>query len=216
MVHYFGRFKNYSKFPIIDGVGKPYNLLYCTPPKSGTTSWMQGVAVLKDKNDGIDRRPDDYVPRQLFNMHTKDAFNPYQYINDRPEKFQNVENWTKIVAVRNPLTRLYSAWKDKSRTFRFENGTVDWEKAIAETTWAWGTENMKKQEKSKLLSKALKSHDAEFDPKLFGIDKFEDRDSNFFIVLKIYGNCFIRSLVQADGGIRKCSSKSTQNFIRTA
>ena len=139
---------------------------------------MQGVAVLKDRINGDHRRPESYVPRELFNMKTKDSFNPYQYKNNLLAKFKNVENWTKVTAVRNPFSRLYSAWKDKSRTFRFENGTVNWEKAIAETTWVWGTDKMKKGQRSKLLSERLKAHDIEFDPTVFGIDQFEDWDFN--------------------------------------
>ena len=153
-------------------------MLYCTPPKSGTTSWQRGVAVLKDFVKGIQRKPEDYVPRQLFHMRWGHALNPYTFKYKRPKRYSNVQNWTKIVVGRNPLDRLLSAWKDKSRTFRFENGTVNWEKAIAETTWVWGTDKMKKGQKSKLLSERLKAHDLEFDPTVFGIDRFEDRDFN--------------------------------------
>ena len=104
----------------------------------------------------------------------KDSCNPYQYKNSQ-SKCKNVKNRTKIIAVRDPLSRLYSALKDKSRTFRFENGTVDWEKAATETTWGWGTDNWTKKEKSKLLHERVQSHDREFDPTIYGIDKFEAR-----------------------------------------
>ena len=120
---------NKLQYGIIDGVGAPFNLLYCTPPKSGTTSWQRGVAVLKDFVKGIQRKPEDYVPRQLFDMRWGHALNPYTFKYKRPKRYSNVQNWTKIVVGRNPLDRLLSAWKDKSRTFRFENGTVNWEKA---------------------------------------------------------------------------------------
>ena len=75
------------------------------------------------------RKPEDYVPRQLFTLRDKNAFNPYTFKHSLPKRFSNVANWTKIVVSRNPFDRLYSAWKDKSRTFRFENGTVNWDKA---------------------------------------------------------------------------------------
>ena len=136
---------------------------------------MRGVAVLKDRISGTNHRPEDYVPRQLFQIRKEDSFNPYNYQTKITEINSNFTVWTKITAVRNPFDRLYSAWKDKSRTFRFENGKVNWDKAIAETTWAWGTEKMTEREKSKILKNALKSHDKEFDPKRFGIDQFEDR-----------------------------------------
>ena len=142
---------------------------------------MRGVAVLKDRISGTNHRPEDYVPRQLFHMRKEDSFNPYNYQTKITESNSKFINWTKITAVRNPMDRLYSAWKDKSRTFRFENGKVNWEKAIAETTWAWGTEKMTEREKSKILKNALKQHDIEFDPKRFGIDQFEESDYPLFI-----------------------------------
>ena len=120
---------NKLQYGIIDGVGAPFNLLYCTPPKSGTTSWQRGVAVLKDFVKGIQRKPEDYVPRQLFDLRWGHALNPYTYKYHLPKRYSKGQNWTKIVVGRNPLERLLSAWKDKSRTFRFENGTVDWDKA---------------------------------------------------------------------------------------
>ena len=120
---------NKLQYGIIDGVGAPFNLLYCTPPKSGTTSWQRGVAVLKDFVKGIKRKPEDYVPRQLFDLRWGHALNPYTYKYHLPKRYSKGQNWTKIVVGRNPLERLLSAWKDKSRTFRFENGTVDWDKA---------------------------------------------------------------------------------------
>ena len=124
-------------------MGDPFNLIYCTPPKSGTTNWQRGVAVLKDFAKGLKgRKPDDYMPRQLFKSRRDTVFNPYTFKYNLPKRYSKSENWTKIVVGRNPFDRLYSAWKDKSRTFRFENGTINWEKAIAETTWSWGTANM--------------------------------------------------------------------------
>ena len=137
---------------------------------------MRGVAVLKDRISGTNHRPEDYVPRQLFQIRKEDSFNPYNYQTKITGTNPNFINWTKITAVRNPFDRLYSAWKDKSRTFRFENGKVNWDKAIAESTWAWGTEKMTEREKSKILKNALKSHDKEFDPKRFGINQFEESD----------------------------------------
>ena len=158
-------------------------MLTCTPPKSGTTSWIRGLAVLKDRIKGIYRRPEDYNPRELFYRQAKSSFNPYNL-----QTRITGADWTKITAVRNPLERLYSAWKDKSRTFRFENGEVNWEKAIAETPWAWGTEHMTEHEKMKILKEALKSHDQEFDSKRIGIAQFEDRDSTLLGPLRALEN----------------------------
>ena len=141
---------NPTQYPVIDGAGDPYDILYCTPPKCGTTSWKMAVQVLKDRRKGTDlrnnfnkliawnvrrtlkgikKKPESYVPRDLFN---KFHINPYKFSsggNFNP-LHGNITDWLKVLAVRNPWNRLYSAWKDKTRTFRFPNGTVDWNKAL--------------------------------------------------------------------------------------
>ena len=86
---------------------------------------------------GQHTKPEDYFPRDLFVQREQDGINPYRFKYQKPKRYANAEKWTKIAVVRNPFERLYSAWKDKSRTFRFQNGTVDWEKAARETTWSW-------------------------------------------------------------------------------
>ena len=55
-------------------------------------------------------------------------------------------NWTKILVGRHPFERLYSAWNDKSRSFRFPNGTYDLSTAAKETTYLWGRSNLTKIE----------------------------------------------------------------------
>ena len=97
----------------IDGVGEPFNLIYCAPPKSGKTSWNRGIVVLKDFIEGKFHEPEHYNPREVSSQ-----------IYNRQPKFKNVNNLTQIGVTRNPFSRLYSAWKDKSRTFRFKNGTI--------------------------------------------------------------------------------------------
>ena len=97
----------------MDSVGKPFNLIYCAPPKSGTTSWHRGIVVLKDLIEGKNNAPEDYNPREVFSQ-----------VANRQTQFKNVTKLTQIAVSRNPFARLYSAWKDKSRTFRFKNGTV--------------------------------------------------------------------------------------------
>ena len=78
----------------------------------------------------------------------------------------------KIIAVRDPLSRLHSAWKDKSRTFRFQNGSIDWEQIKNESTWTWGITNDIRAEN--VMKDTLLKHDYNFNPRRFGIDKFED------------------------------------------
>ena len=47
---------NPTQYAVIDGAGDPFDILYCTPPKCGTTSWKMGVEVLKDRRKGSDLR----------------------------------------------------------------------------------------------------------------------------------------------------------------
>lgn len=81
---------------------------------------------------GIMKKPESYVPRDLFN---KFHINPYKFSsggNFNP-LHGDITDWLKVLAVRNPWNRLYSAWKDKTRTFRFPNGTINWDKAFRKT-----------------------------------------------------------------------------------
>ena len=49
-------------------VNEPFNLMYCTPPKCGTTSWQRAMRVLVDIGKGLPNpMPEDYSPRDLFN-----------------------------------------------------------------------------------------------------------------------------------------------------
>ena len=58
-------------------------------------------------------------------------------------------NWTKILVGRHPFERLYSGWNDKSRTFRFPNGTYDLSMAAKETTYLWGRGNLTQHEQGR-------------------------------------------------------------------
>ena len=84
----------------------------------------------------------------------------------------NIHTILKIIAVRDPLSRLYSAWKDKSRTFRFQNGSIDWEQIKNGTTWTWGITNDIRARN--VMKNVLEQHDYNFNPRHFGIDQFED------------------------------------------
>ena len=60
-------------------------------------------------------------------------------------------NWSKILISRNPFERLFSAWNDKSRTFRDENGKLNFTKVELESTFLWGKENATHQEKLHII-----------------------------------------------------------------
>ena len=62
----------------------------------------------------LDRKkhPDVYATLESINVKNKDNMNL-------------IADWPKIINSRNPYTRLYSAWNDKSRSFpRYENGSI--------------------------------------------------------------------------------------------
>ena len=77
-------------------MGAPINLLTCTPPKSGTTSWIRGVAVLKDYLKGTRKKPEDYDETKLFKNRVNDAFSPSQFENKIPSQLENFSNVTKL------------------------------------------------------------------------------------------------------------------------
>ena len=121
--------------PIIRAVKKPFNIVYCVPPKSSTTSWQMGMQVLKELANGIRKKPEDFVPHDLYNQF---CYSPRSFHQNQHPVLGNLNDFSKILIGRNPFDRLYSAWSDKSRTFRYENGSIDFDAAAVETTWLWG------------------------------------------------------------------------------
>ena len=96
---------------------EPINLLTCTPPKSGTTSWTRGVAVLKDYLKGIRKKPEDYIPAKIFadrrkgsasrKFLDKDAFSPSQFANKHPSRFKNFPNVRKVMVSIGTRVRVF-------------------------------------------------------------------------------------------------------------
>ena len=101
----------YRKWETCHTLGEPFNLIYCAPSKSGKTIWNRGIVVLKDFIEGKFHEPEHYNPRDVSSQ----IYKP---------KFKNLNNLKQIAVTRNPFSRLYSAWKDKSRTFWLKNGTI--------------------------------------------------------------------------------------------
>ena len=91
-------------------------VVYCVPPKCGTTNWQRGMQVLLD----IDKqkrlppfqrkipKPEDYFPLQLF--HQPRNWPRFYRVNSNSQ-------FNKIWAGRDPFARVFSAWHDKSRYF---------------------------------------------------------------------------------------------------
>lgn len=90
---------------IIDFVGDPINLLTCIPPKSGTTSWIRGVAVLKDYFTGIKKKLEDYIPTKLFDNRLKDSLSPSQFGKKTRSELNKFSNVTKVTVSNSTLIR---------------------------------------------------------------------------------------------------------------
>ena len=106
-----------------------------------------GMQVLKDLSNGIHKKPEDYVPHDLYNQfcYSPSSFMPNEdFVHPALGK---ISEYSKILIGRNPFDRLYSAWNDKSRSFRFPNGTIDLLAAEKETTKLWGRSNLTKTQK---------------------------------------------------------------------
>jgi len=138
-------------------VNKPYNILYCAAPKCGTTNWQLGMQVLVDSSNGIyNQSPETYVPTEVFHQRQYHASDFES--NSGPVlsgKVYKAQNYSKIIVTRNPFDRLYSAWNDKSRTFRFSNGSIDYEQIKKSTTWLWGLESLSETSKRKKINSKL-------------------------------------------------------------
>ena len=114
--------KNTSSIKIVH---KPYKIAICLPPKCGTTNWQKAMNVLEQDSKHISPpsgdkywRPEEFEKFQDVYGILRDAD-----INKSKDKIM-ISDWTKILNARNPFTRLYSAWNDKSRTHRFQNGSI--------------------------------------------------------------------------------------------
>ena len=75
------------------------------------------MSVLQFDNQGLKLKPEDFHSPGVYKtlrIHQIENAKEHQMIE---------KSWIKVANVRNPFTRLFSAWNDKSRTFRFSNGT---------------------------------------------------------------------------------------------
>jgi len=140
------------------------NILYCSPPKCGTTNWQRGMQVLTDINklkflspnereNNPTPKPEDYVPLQLF-----------QQARSWPEFYatHNREGWDKIWAGRDPFRRIFSAWHDKTRSWRLEDHSIDYEAAASGTTWLWGRDFNTTDERDEHIRKQVNREDEGF------------------------------------------------------
>ena len=79
-----------------------HNVSFCLPPKSGSTSWLLSIEPLADENK---KDPKAIIYQRLPRLTKSELVN----------HLAGVQKTRKILNTRNPLTRTFSAWKDKYR-----------------------------------------------------------------------------------------------------
>ena len=80
------------------------NATFCLPPKTGSTNWLKSLDEFTQKSSkGMLYKHNDRLLAQTV-------------IKQLPK----IQNSRKIINGRNPLTKLYSAWKDKFRYYQNE------------------------------------------------------------------------------------------------
>lgn len=109
---------------------KQFNFLLCAPPKTGTTNWKKAQITmihqdfyknLPDTNLTFQKLADELHWQTVYSITSKQL----NEVRKKKQMYNAVfhNNATvKIMHVRHPLARLYSAWKDKfTRSGNFEH-----------------------------------------------------------------------------------------------
>ena len=88
------------------------NASFCLPPKSGSTNWLYTLEPLADeyRKDPFSRA--DFGPESNIYQRL-----PHLTKEELIKSLRGVKKSRKILNTRNPVSRLFSAWKDK---FRFQ------------------------------------------------------------------------------------------------
>lgn len=124
-------FLNTSSLRTLD---KPWNILICLPPKCGTTNWQRAMTVLKmNYPDDLDVKEGDIKPEDLTAPKLYKELDTFIVSKgNKPRQREIDATFTKILNGRNPFTRLFSAWNDKSRSYLYPNGSL-----LPNTTKNW-------------------------------------------------------------------------------
>lgn len=98
-----------------------FKIIACVPTKCGTSTWQQTLNSLstiyeeKFENETINfnvaKKPKDFKGMDIFKSSQRLSHVSYAEAVDK----LNNPNYTKVIHVRNPLSRLYSAWRQKFR-----------------------------------------------------------------------------------------------------
>ena len=83
----------------------------------------------------------------------------YQQARLWPDETHKREGWNKIWAGRDPFRRVFSAWHDKTRSWRLEDHSIDYEAAAAGTTFLWGFQFNTTVERNERIQKQVNMDD---------------------------------------------------------
>lgn len=101
-----------------------FKMIACVPTKTGTTTWQKSFASLKtsflnsSNLPDVKKLPNDFNSMTVFKEARRLSHLPY----DEAVKRLNDHSYKKIAHVRHPLSRLYSAWRQK---FKRNHHTID-------------------------------------------------------------------------------------------
>lgn len=107
-----------------------YNFLLCAPPKTGTTNWKKAIITMiyedfykaQPNHDLSFNQLDKELHWQTVYSITSTQLNAVRKGKKMYNAVFHNNDTMKIIHVRHPLERLYSAWKDKfTRSLNFEH-----------------------------------------------------------------------------------------------
>ena len=87
-----------------------HNASFCLPPKSGSTSWLHSLEPLADEYKNNPSSRAYFGPKSDIYLRL-----PSLTKSELSNKFWGVKKSRKILNARNPISKLFSAWKDKFR-----------------------------------------------------------------------------------------------------
>ncbi|CAG5098004.1 Oidioi.mRNA.OKI2018_I69.XSR.g15326.t1.cds [Oikopleura dioica] len=95
-------------------ITSPLNLMICLPPKCGTTNWQRAMSAVYLNHTQKNYNPKELLGHSMYKILPRvDLEKLRKATETRSSKFK--ENRFRIANVRNPFSRLYSAWGDKQR-----------------------------------------------------------------------------------------------------